>query len=66
MVDILIAVAAITVVIFAVVKQIKLYKNQKSTSICTGECYACKKIAINKAKSSWTLALQVYVISCLC
>lgn len=43
MIDILIAVAAIMIVIFVIVKQIKLYKKQKFTNLCSGNCAACEK-----------------------
>ncbi len=49
MIDIVIAVVAIAIVIWAIVKQIRLYKSRKLTSLCAGDCAACERNCSNTA-----------------
>lgn len=49
MIDIFIAAVAIAIVIWAIVKQIKLYKSRKFTSFCAGNCAACERNGNNTA-----------------
>lgn len=43
MIDIVIAAVAIAIVIWAIVKQIRLYKSRKFADFCAGDCTACER-----------------------
>lgn len=50
MIDIVIAVVAIAIVIWAIVKQIRLYKSRKFANFCAGDCAACERNCDNTAR----------------
>lgn len=49
MIDIVIAVVAIAIVIWAIVQQIRLYKSRKFADFCAGDCATCKRNCSNTA-----------------
>lgn len=49
MIDIFIAAVAIAIVIWAIVKQVKLYKSRKFADFCAGDCAACERNCNNTA-----------------
>lgn len=77
MIDIVIAVVAIAIVIWAIVKQIRLYKSRKFANFCAGDCAACERNCDNTARKKknlsqccqnghWLYDFKPQSIFCLC